>query len=80
MISMKTNRFCKKTLDVMKEDGIKYIFLDEISMINKTMWGILAYIKKMYNFIFIGCGDFAQLKPVLEDDSAYQNSRVSIYF
>ena len=79
MISIKTNRFCKKTLDVMKEDGIKYIFLDEISMINKTMWGILAYIKKMYNFIFIGCGDFAQLKPVLEDDSEYQNSQVLKY-
>ena len=57
----------KKAQD-LKHASIKHIFTDEVSMV------ILCHLKKEFNFIFIGLGDFMQLKPVNEEHIGFQNS------
>ena len=56
-----------KKVSELKSNGIQYIFIDEISMISERMWCVIAQIKQLFGFVFIGYGDFKQLKPVLED-------------
>ena len=63
----------KQTQD-LKNAGIKYIFIDEVSMVSEIIWCILCHLKKQFNFIFIGFGDFMQLKPVNEEHTDFQNS------
>ena len=63
----------------MKADGIKVIFIDEISMINSQIWGILAHLKNTYGFIFIGLGDFNQLPAVLEEHVDFKNAQILRY-
>lgn len=58
----------------LKNFGLKYIFIDEISMINEKMWGVIAQIKRMFGFIFIGFGDFQQLPPVKEEHIIFKNA------
>ena len=58
----------------LKQSGIKYIFIDEISMIQEQMWNIIAHVKKLFGFIFCGFGDFKQLKPVNEEHIDFLNS------
>ena len=41
-------------------------FVDEVSMIPSWLWNVIAHVKNQYGFIFIGCGDWKQLKPVDE--------------
>ena len=48
----------------MKADGVEYIFIDEVSMINSKVWAVLRDIKALYQFIFILIGDFAQLDSI----------------
>ena len=47
--------------------GIKYILIDKVSMISEKIWHVLAQIKQQFNFIFIGFGDFKQLKIVTKN-------------
>ena len=59
---------------ISKNAGIKYIFIDEVSMVSERIWCILCHLKKEFNFVFIGFGDFKQLKPVNEEHIGFQNS------
>ena len=63
-----------KKVKELQSEGIKYILLDEISMISERMWCVLAQIKILFNFVFIGFGDFKQLKPVNEEHINFKNS------
>ena len=56
--------YVKSTVDKMKKDGVEWIFIDEISMINSKVWAILRDIKIIYGFKFFLSGDFGQLPPV----------------
>ena len=58
----------------LKNAGIKYIFIDEVSMVSERIWCILCHLKKEFNFVFIGFGDFKQLKPVNEEHIDFKNS------
>ncbi len=78
-IDMKTKKVDFKLIKYYNKIGIKYFFIDEISMIPSWLWNILAHIKKQYNFIFIGCGDWKQLKPVEEEHINFQNSWIVKY-
>ena len=49
-----------------RDDGITHILVDEISVIPSGLWGVLAHIKYEFGFIFVGLGDWQQLKPVNE--------------
>ena len=51
----------------LKNAGIKYMFIDEVSMTSERIWCILCHLKKEFNFVFVGFGDFKQLKPVNEE-------------
>ena len=57
----------------MVDNGITHILIDEVSMISSRMWGVLAHIQNQYGFIFIGFGDFKQLKPVKEETINFEN-------
>jgi len=63
-----------KKVKELQTNGIKYILLDEISMISERMWCVLAQIKILFNFVFIGFGDFKQLKPINEEYINFRNS------
>jgi len=63
-----------KKVKELQDTGIKYILLDEISMISEKMWGVLAQIKVIFNFVFVGFGDFKQLKQVNEEHIDFKNS------
>ena len=43
-------------------------------MVSERIWCILCHLKKEFNFVFIGFGDFMQLKPVNEEHIDFQNS------
>ena len=58
----------------LKDAGIKYIFIDEVSMVSERIWCILCHLQKEFNFIFIGLGDFKQLKPINEEHTDLNNS------
>ena len=53
-----------------------YIFIDEVSKISERIWCILCHLKKQFDFIFIGLGDFKQLKPVYEEHIDFKNSYI----
>lgn len=65
----------KKSLK-RKLHGIKYIIVDEISMVKELFYKVFLSIKRLKNDIkFIMCGDFRQLKPVNDRyDYDYANS------
>ena len=63
-----------KQAQELKPAGIKHIFIDEVSMVSEILWCILCHSEKYFNFIFIGFGDFMQLKPVNEEHIYFQNS------
>ncbi|KAJ1463665.1 hypothetical protein T484DRAFT_1758661 [Baffinella frigidus] len=57
-------------LKQLKKREVTHIAIDEISMINKTMWSKLVLLKRMMpKLIFILVGDDKQCKPIEEDDS-----------
>ena len=58
----------------LKGAGIKYISIDEVSMVSERIWCILCHLKKECNFIFIGFGDFMQLKSVNEEHIDFKNN------
>ena len=60
-----------KKAQELKTAGIKYIFIDEVSMVSERIWCILCNLKKEFNFIFIGFGDSMQLKPVSEEHMGF---------
>ena len=58
----------------LKNAGIKNISIDEVSMVSERTWCILCHLKDELDFIFIGLGDFMQLKPVNEERMGFKNS------
>ena len=55
-----------KKMNYIKKN-VKYIFVDEISMITKELWRRLAFVKQATGIKFLLIGDDKQLPPV-EDD------------
>ena len=43
-------------------------------MISGRMWGVLSQMKVMFNFVFVGFGDFKQLKLINEERVDFKNS------
>ena len=68
------NTYCKSKIDKLVKEGITDIFIDEVSMVSQYLWSVIANIKRIYKFRFIGAGDFNQLKPVEEGHHDYFNS------
>ena len=58
----------------LQSDGVKYILLNEISMISERIWGVLSQIKVLFNFVFVGFGDFKQLRTINEEHVDFKNS------
>ena len=75
-INPKDNTYVRGTVEKLKKSGIEWIFIDEVSMVNSRVWGILNDIKKKYNFKFILIGDFNQLDPVESKVYNVQKSEV----
>ena len=63
----------------LKDSGIKYIFIGEISMVQEQLWNIIAHVKELFGFTFCGFGDFKQLKPANEEHIGFLNSWVIKY-
>ena len=57
-INPKDNTYVRGTVEKLKKSGVEWVFIDEVSMVNSRVWGILNDIKKKYNFKFILIGDF----------------------
>ena len=68
----------KKARNIYKS-GIRYILIDEVSMISEKIWHVLAQIKQQFNFIFVGFGDFKQLKNRNEEHIDFKNSWIVKY-
>lgn len=68
----------KKVVE-LKSVGIKYIFIDEVSMVSEQMWNVIAHIKQQFEFVFVGFGDFKQLKPVGEEHIDFKHSWIVKY-
>jgi hypothetical protein len=52
--------YIKTTVDKLKEDGVKWIFIDEVSMITSKIWSVIRDIKNIYGFKFVLFGDYNQ--------------------
>ena len=68
--------YIKTTVDKLKGDGIKWIFIDEVSMITSKVWSALRDIKNIYGFKFVLFGDFYQLPSVEANHYDVFNSEV----
>jgi len=49
------------------KNNVKYIFVDEISMITKELWRRLAFVQRATGVKFLLIGDDKQLPPVKDD-------------
>lgn len=56
--------YLKSKVEKLKNNGLKWVFIDEISMINSKCWAVIRDIKRIYKFNFVLVGDFNQLPPV----------------
>ena len=56
--------YIKTTVEKLKNEGIKWIFIDEVSMISSKVWSALRDIKNIYGFKFVLFGGFYQLPSV----------------
>ena len=56
--------YIKTTVEKLKDDGVKWIFIDEVSMITSKVWSVIRDIKSIYGFKFVLFGDFYQLPSV----------------
>jgi hypothetical protein len=63
-IDPRDHSYMKSTVKELKNKGLKWVFIDEVSMINSQLWAVLRDIKKCYNFRFVLTGDFGQLPAV----------------
>ena len=68
-----------KKVKELKSNGIQYIFIDEVSMVSEQMWNVIAHIKRQFGFVFVGFGDFKQLKPVGEEHIDFKHSWIVKY-
>ena len=75
-INQHNHTYLKSAVDKLKNGGVEYIFIDEVSMINSKVWAVLRDIKKIYGFKFILIGDFAQLDSIESKHYDVINSEV----
>jgi predicted AAA+ superfamily ATPase len=75
-INQHSHTYLKSAVDKLKNGGVEYIFIDEVSMINSKVWAVLRDIKKIYGFKFILIGDFAQLDSIESKHYDVINSEV----
>ena len=68
-----------KKVKELKRNGIQYIFIDEVSMVSEQMWNVIAHIKRQFGFVFVGFGDFKQLKPAGEEHKDFKHSWIAKY-
>ena len=68
--------YVRSSVDRMKKAGLEWVFIDEISMINSSLWGVIRDIKRQYGFKFVLSGDFGQLDPVETNIYDVENSEV----
>jgi nucleoside-triphosphatase THEP1 len=47
-INQHNHTYLKSTVDKLKSEGVEYIFIDEVSMINDKVWAVIRDIKKIY--------------------------------
>jgi hypothetical protein len=52
--------YIKTTVDKLKEEGVTWISIDEVSMISSKDWSVIRDIKNIYGFKFVLFGDFYQ--------------------
>jgi len=78
-IDVKTRQCDFKLIKSYVNKGVKYIFIDEISMVPSWIWNIFAHIKQQYGFIILGFGDWAQLRPVDEEHIEFENTEIVKY-
>ena len=53
-----------KQVAELKGEGIKYICIDEVSMVSEQMWNVIAHIARQFAFVFVGFGDFKQVEHI----------------
>ena len=63
----------------LKSNGTKYVFIDEVSTVSEQMWNVIAHIKQQFGFVFVGFGDFKQLKPVGEEHIDFKHNWIVNY-
>ena len=63
-IDFHDHTYVRSSVQKMKAEGLEWVFVDEISMINSSLWGVIRDIKRNYGFKFVMSGDFGQLDPV----------------
>ena len=68
--------YIKTTVDKLKEEGVTWIFIDEVSMISSKVWSVIRDIKNIYGFKFVLFGDFYQLPSVESKHYDVVNSEV----
>jgi hypothetical protein len=56
--------YMKTTVDKLNNDGVKWIFIDEVSTITPKVWSAIRDIKYIYGFKFVLFGDIHQLPSV----------------
>ena len=78
-IYVKTRQYDFKLIKAYVNRGVKYIFIDEISMVPSWIWNIFAHIKQQYGFNMLGFGDWAQLRPVDEEHIEFENTEIVKY-
>jgi hypothetical protein len=50
--------YIKTTVDKLKEEGVTWIFIDEVQMIPSKVWSVIRDIKNICGFKFVLFGDF----------------------
>ena len=48
-------------------------------MVPSWLWNVVAHVKDQYGFIFIGCGDEKQWKPIDEEHIDFEHSWIVKY-
>lgn len=56
------------TCRALIKSGVRHFIIDEISMIQEHLWGILHQMKSIFGFVFYVFGDYNQLPPVCEEE------------
>ena len=62
--------YLKSKVEKLKANGLKWVFIDEISMINSKCWAVIRDIKRIYKFNFVLVGDF-NFKVFCKDEEYY---------
>ena len=78
-IDVKTRQYDFKLIKSYVKRGVKYIFIDEISMVPSWIWNMFAHVKQQYGCIILGFGDWAQLRPVYEEHIEFENTEIVKY-